>query len=79
MTKGLTLMRQVHCRHEPGTQKAMSEGDPPTPLALRAVPRISRLVALGNHMRELLDRDEVTDHFGLASPRARIAPVSRRL
>jgi len=73
MRKGPTITKKVHFRQGRGTRKVLEEGKPKAPEAPGRVPRISRLMALAIHMRELLDSSEVTDYAELA----RLAYVSR--
>ena len=72
MKKGLTTITTVHFRQGRGTRKVMKEGEAPE-RPRRAVPRISRLMALAIRMQELVDAGEVDDYADLA----RLAHVSR--
>ena len=73
MTRGLTITKQVHFRHGRGSRKVLKEGEAPKAGLLERVPRLSRLMALAIHMKELVDKGEVADYAELA----RLAHVSR--
>ena len=64
MTQALTTTTQVHFEQGRNTRKLIRGGEE-AEVPRKAVPRISRLMALAIRMQDLVDRGEVADYAEL--------------
>lgn len=85
MSKGITIVREVHFNHGRGGRKVLVEGTQPepSPLPPGRVPRLSRLMALAIRMDGLVRCGEVADYADLARlghvTRARVTQIMNLL